>query len=375
LSSSQPIARIDLGALKHNYGEVRRLTGPSVETMAMVKADAYGHGGPAVAAALAAVGCRTFGVANLDEAASIREATPAARILVFGGLLADDAPRAVNLGVEVVTQELETVRALGAAASADGVEIGIHLKVDTGMRRLGVATSDASGWYEKAGKTRDIKLLGLCSHFAMAESVVTAVTAGQLERLNAVAAQLRTRGWVGQTHIANSAAILSVPQAHLDMVRPGLMLYGLYPSAELRVRANLRPVMAFDAPIVRIGGVGPDEGIGYGHSYRASAPMRVATIRCGYADGYPRALSNRGRVLVRGAYAPVVGRVCMDHTMIDVTRIGETRVGDRVRLWGPGLDAVEVAADADTIAYELVARVGPRVRRQYEDPVSDERAE
>jgi alanine racemase len=242
------------------------------------------------------------------------------------------------------------------------------------MRRLGVAPSDAGDWYEAARKTRGIKLVGLCSHFAMAESVVTRVTAGQLERLNAVAAELRRAGWTGQTHIANSAAILSTPPAHLDMVRPGLMLYGLYPSAELRARANLRPVMAFDAPIVRIGPVGRDEGIGYGHSYRAPAPMRVATIRCGYADGYPRALSNRGRVLLRGVHAPVVGRICMDHTMIDVTRIDETRVGDRVRLWGPGLDAAEVAADADTIAYELVARVGPRVRRQYADPADGRRA-
>ncbi len=336
----------------------------------MVKADAYGHGAVEVAKALAGVGCGTFGVANLDEAAQVTGAVSAPRVVVFGGLLPDDGGLAADLGVEVVTQEMETVRVVGAAAVARGVAIGIHLKVDTGMHRLGVAPQDAIAWLGEAQAVRGVRMVGLCSHFAMAESVTTTVTAGQIERLTAIADQARAAGWSLQRHIANSAAIMTLPHAYLDMVRPGLMLYGLYPHAQLRGLAELHPVMTLDAPIVRVAVVGPGEGIGYGHSYRAVNAMRLATIRCGYADGYPRSLSNRGQVLLRGVRVPVVGRVCMDHVMIDVTAVGSARVGDRVRLWGPGLDTADVAATADTISYELVARVGPRVQRRYRAPRS-----
>jgi alanine racemase len=152
------------------------------------------------------------------------------------------------------------------------------------------------------------------------------------------------------------------------MVRPGLMLYGLYPDAALHARADLHPVMTFEAPVVRVAEVGAGEGIGYGHSYRTRARSRIATLRCGYADGYPRALSNRGRVSIGGRQAPVVGRVCMDHTMIDVSDVAGVKTGDVAVLWGPGLGAEDVAAAADTISYELIARVGPRVAREYTPP-------
>ena len=182
---------------------------------------------------------------------------------------------------------------------------------------------------------------------------------GALESL-ATAARL---GLSPLRHLANSAAVMSRRDAHLDMVRPGLMLYGLYPDPGLRSLAELQPVMTLEACVVRLAEVGPGEGIGYGHTFRAPGRMRIATLRCGFADGYPRALSNRGVVSVGGAQARVVGRVCMDHVMIDVSHIEGLRPGDRVTMWGDGLRTEDVAERAGTIAYELVARVGGRVGR------------
>jgi alanine racemase len=360
-----PVARVDLGALVHNYRQVLALVGPDVAVMAMVKADAYGHGDREVARALARVGCRAFGVATVTEGERVAGAVPGARILVLGGIAPCEAARVARGGFEVATQEAKVVRALGEAAAADGREISVHVKVDTGMHRLGVAPHDVPAFVEEATRTPGVRVVALCSHFAMAESVTTEVTAGQLERLLAVARELRTQGGNLACHLANSAAIMTRADAALDMVRPGLMLYGLYPDAALRDRADLKPVMTLEAPVVRVAEVGAGEGIGYGHSFRTRATSRIATLRCGYADGYPRALSNRGEVLIGGRRAAVVGRICMDHTMVDVTAVPGVKVGEVAQLWGPDLGAEQVAARADTISYELIARLGARVEREY----------
>jgi len=382
LVSGQPLARIDLGALARNYREVVRLVGSSVRVLAMVKADAYGHGDSRVAAKLESCGCRDFGVTTLDEAQAVRGATRDARIVVFGGLLPPDAERVVDLDVEVATQEPDLIAALAVAAERAGRQARIHIKVDTGMRRFGVEPERAGWLAGLCSKTTSVRAVGLCSHFAMAESVTTEVTAGQVDKLEAAARLLESAchgrdegdGRYGRygivRHIANSAAIMTLPRAHLDMVRPGLMLYGLYPDAELAGRAALEPVMTLDAPVVRIAEVGPGEGIGYGHSYRTRRRSRIATLRCGYADGYPRALSNQGVVLLRGRRVPVIGRICMDHTIVDASDLDGVDLGDRAILWGHGLDAGEVATLAGTISYELVARVGARVRREYVDDPS-----
>ncbi|TFH22840.1 MAG: alanine racemase [Myxococcales bacterium] len=369
LSPSQPLARIDLAALAHNYSEVRRLVGRSVSILAMVKADAYGHGSFEVAGALSRQGCTTFGVATLAEARAIRLALPDARVVVFGGLCPDDAQAAVASGVEIVVSDIDVVMACGAAAAAAGTELAVHVKIDTGMRRLGVEPRDAVDFVKRIRSTRGTRPAALCSHFALAESVTTEVTDGQVELLQEAARAVAERGPALPCHLANSAGILTRPASHLDMVRPGLMLYGLYPDTSLAGHASLRPVMTLEGGVVRVAGVGPGEGIGYGHTFRTERPTRVATLRCGYADGYPRALSNRGVALLGDRRVPVLGRVCMDHVMVDVTELddGDVEVGTRMILWGPGLDAGEVAALADTISYELVARVGRRVDRVYEE--------
>jgi alanine racemase len=366
-----PVARIDLSALVHNFHEAGRLVGRAVDVLAMVKANAYGHGAIEVTRALAGAGCRIFGVATLDEASELfqRAGLPSrARVAVFGGMLPADAERAVELGVEVVTHEADVVRALGRAAVAAGRDVAIHVKVDTGMHRLGVAPEDVREFLSVIAGTRGVRAVALCSHFAMAESVTTDVTAGQLERLIVASRTAATAGEPLARHLANSAAIMTRTDAHLEMVRPGLMLYGLYPDAGLRGHASLRRVMTLEAPVVRVADVAAHEGIGYGHSYRTSAPAKVATLRCGYADGYPRALSNRGTVMFPGGAAPVVGRVCMDHVMVDVSAVGPVRTGDVAVMWGPALSTEDVAAAAETISYELVARVGARVAREYVGP-------
>jgi alanine racemase len=364
LSSFEPVARIDLSALSHNLAEVRRLVGPRVHVLAMVKADAYGHGAVTVTERLASQGIDTFGVATLDEAERLRAVRGRAALVVFGGISPDEAERAVELDVEVVTDSGELVAALAARARAAGREARIHVKVETGMRRLGLAPAEAADLARFADATDGSMPVAVCSHFAMAESVATEVTDGQLERLTSVAESLDSGGIRLRRHLANSAAVMSRPAAHLDMVRPGLMLYGLYPAESFRSVATLRPVMTFEACVVRVAEVGPGEGIGYGHTFRAPRRMLVATLRCGYADGYPRVLSNRGGASFDGVVAPIVGRVCMDHMMIDVTEVPGVRRGSRATLWGRVPATESVADQADTITYELVARVGSRVRRE-----------
>lgn len=372
--ASGPVARIDTAALVHNLEQVRRLVGPRVGVLAMVKSNAYGHGAEICAGALAKAGCRAFGVATVAEAAALAPVVKAAagakqdsRIAVFGGLLPGEAQAAVEAGAEVVTQELEVIRALGARAQACGVQVAVHLKIDTGMHRLGVAPGDVVEFMKAAAVVRGVRVAAICSHFAQAESVTGEVTAGQLEAMLAADTALRAAGFAPARHLANSAAILTRPEAHLDMVRPGIMLYGVAPDPSLRGRADLRPVMQLVAHVIRVADVGVGEGVGYGHTFHAARPTRLATVRCGYADGYPRILGNVATASVRGTRVPLVGRICMDHAMFDVTDVTEAGgvvVGDEVTLWGDDPEVEDVANKAGTIAYELLARVAARVRRE-----------
>ncbi len=371
-----PCAVIDLDALVHNYQCVRELVGDGTEILAMVKADAYGHGAAPVALALARSGCRAFGVATLDEAEDLApvlgRVAPDARTMVLAGILPEEACRAVALGCEIGTQEPSVVEALARAATAAGREVAVHVKVDTGMSRLGAHPEAAVDLVGLLERTPGVRPAALFSHFAQAESVSGEVTRGQLELLAEVRRRLGDAGIELPCHLANSAGVLTRPESYLDGVRPGLMLYGLYPDRALTDRTELRPVMRLEARVVRVADIEPGRGVSYGHTFRTSRPSRIATLRCGYADGYPRALSNSGEVGVGdGVTAPVVGRVCMDHTMIDVTDAGPVALGDTVELWGNCPSAERMAERAGTISYELVARVGKRVPRRYTGRYAD----
>jgi alanine racemase len=360
------VRRIDTCALAHNFREVKRLVGEAVDVLAMIKSDAYGHGAAVCAETLSKAGCRNFGVVTVEEAAALRPllAPPRANVVVLGGILPSEAGGAIAAGAEVATQEIEVVRALGERATAAGTEARVHLKLDTGMHRLGVAPGDAVDFARAASGIRGVRLVAVCSHFACAESVTGDVTAGQLEAMLGAAAALREAGFELTRHLANSAAILSRPEAHLDMVRPGIMLYGVAPDLSLRGRADLRPVMRLSARVIRVADVPAGDGVGYGHTFHTQRATRLATVRCGYADGYPRALGNVAVARVCGSRVPLVGRVCMDHSMFDVTDVAGVAVGSEVVLWGDDPNVEEIASLAGTIAYELLARVGARVRRE-----------
>ena len=361
MSSGRPLAQIDLGAIVHNYGEVRKLIGPWVDIIAMVKADAYGHGAPQVVRALEVAGCERFGVACLDEAADLAEHTDPTRLIVFGGIPPGDAQFAAGTGAEIVVFDRDLLSALDTAAEQQGTTVRVHLHIDTGMHRLGAAPSDASELLRFARALDHVETVAVCTHLAMAEDTGDPTTDKQLE----IFSEACKSGHELAQHAANSAAILGCTPSHLSAVRPGLMLYGLAPSKELGAKAELRPAMTLTAPVIRVAEVGPGEGIGYGHTYRTKAATRVATVRIGYADGYPRALSNSGRVIIRGKSLPVIGRVCMDHIMIDATTVPDVAVGDSAVLWGADPPAAEMAELIDTISYELVSRVGTRVRRLH----------
>ncbi len=366
----QARATIKLAALRHNYRQVLGLlSGSDTTVIAMVKANAYGHGAARVTRALVDEGCTTFGVATLDEARELIEesACAAEQIIVFGGVLPGSAAVAVALGVQVAAHSEATVQALAREATAVGREVAVHIKVDTGMHRLGVEPEQAGRFARLLADTEGTRPVALCSHFAQAESVTGSVTEGQLEGLLLADRLVRDEGLELTRHLANSAGVMTRPEAWLDRVRPGIMLYGLYPDSSLLGKVALKPVMTFEAPVLRVTELGSGQGIGYGHSFHTTRPSRVATLRCGYADGYPRALGNRGRVLLGGGLAPVVGRVCMDHTVVDVTDLGEVREGDSAVMWGDSPSTEDVAVAAETISYELVARVGARVERRYKD--------
>jgi len=363
LSSGRPFARIDLGAITHNYGEVRKLVGPWVDIIAMVKADAYGHGAPQVVEALLEAECKRFGVAALDEAAALVDALgdtlDPSQLIVFGGILPADAEYAVSLGAEIIVFDRAVLSALDEAAAAAKRTVHVHLHIDTGMHRLGAAPEEAAELLRFTRALDHVETAAICTHLADAEAVDGATTDGQLAAFERAC---KSAGELAR-HCANSAAIISRTDTHLSAVRPGLMLYGLPPTAELGARVELRPAMTLDAPVIRVWEVGPGEGIGYGHSYRTDRVTRVATVRCGYADGYPRNLSNGAPVAIAGHTYPVIGRVCMDHLMVDVTGADDVAVGDRAVLWGGDPTVTAIAERAGTISYELVSRVGTRVKR------------
>ena len=366
--SSVPVAWIDGAALAHNLSEAIRLVGPKVDVLAMVKSDAYGHGGALCAGILAKAGCRIFGVATVGDAEEIQPvvapyASSPSRVVVFGGILPDEAADIVDCGAEVVTQEIDVVRALGERSLAAGTEAAVHVKIDTGMHRFGVAPENVVEFVRQASKVPGVRLAAICSHFALAESVTGEVTAGQLETLLQADQALRAAGFELPRHIANSAAVLSRPEAHLEMVRPGIMLYGVAPDRALNGIAQLRPVMRLVARVVRVADVDEGQGIGYGHTHRTVEPTRVATVRIGYADGYARSLGNVSVAKIRGQRVSLLGRVCMDQAMFDVTRVDGVRVGDEITLWGDDPSVDEIAELAGTISYELLARVAKRVRR------------
>ena len=361
---------IDLEALHWNFHKIREKVGPRIKIASMVKANAYGHGAPCVARTLAEEGCDAFGVATLEEGVELRQAEIRSPIIVLAGVYLEQLDQFFEHELIPVVHEIDGLRRLDAAVQSRGTSLNVHLKIDTGMGRIGLPAAEIGSWLPELKKLKSLTIDGVFSHFSHAESVQGDYTRKQLEIFQGIVSRLRSENIAPPlVHLANSAATITLPSAYFDMVRPGLMLYGVYPSPAMTGQIALKPVLSWKTSILQLKKVSPGTSISYGQTFITQRESLIATLPIGYADGYPRLLSNRGEVLVRGQRAPVVGRVCMDLTMIDVTDIGETKPGDEVVLLGlqgnAEISTDQMAAWSNTISYEILTSIGARVPRIY----------
>jgi len=362
-------ATIDLRAITANYAEAKRL-GDGRKVIAVVKADGYGHGMVPVARRLVQAGCAHLAVVTVAEAAELRFAAIDCEILVLGGVHdAAEAADVLELGVTPVIQHAGHIGLLSHNARERGTPLSVQVEVDTGMRRMGLAAEDAPALLERIAKESSLDLTGVYTHLACADEEDLGPTLDQLRLFSEVLSAMQARGIdPGQVHVANSAGLLATldlaaalpPQ--VNAVRPGLMLYGVYPAAHLRDRATLTPVMTLHSRVANVRHLRRGDAVGYGGTFRAARRGRIATLPIGYADGIPWSLANRGSALLRGSRVPIAGRISMDLVTIFV---GDepVEIGDAVVLFGEGLPVEEVAEKAGTIPYELLVGIGNRVPR------------
>lgn len=356
------MVEIDLGALAHNFGQVRKLVDPAA-ILAVVKSDAYGHGMVQVARQLEILGVDWLGVSTCREALELRQQGIKSPILVLLGVEPGEFSTVIRHHLTPVLFREDIARGLGAAARQRGAEVAVHIKIDTGMSRLGVPHERARKFFAMISSVQGLRVEGLLSHFAAADEYDKSFSAVQLERFQRTLEVAREVGLPFRyAHMANSAGIIDLPEAYLQLVRPGLMLYGALPSRELHRPVSLKPVMSLKTRILQLREVSAQSPIGYGCTHYTSRPSRIATLPVGYDDGYSRLLSNRGEVLVGGRRALVVGRISMCLTTVDVTDIPEVEVDDEVVLLGAQgeerITADEIAAKIGTIAYEVFCNLG-----------------
>jgi alanine racemase len=379
-------AEIDLQALAHNYRELRRVTDPSAGIMAVVKADGYGHGATQVAQVALDCGAKFLAVARFSEAVQLREAGITAPILLFGYSLPAYVNTMAENNVRVSINSLSSARMLSAEAVRTGKTLRVHIKIDTGMGRLGLlsdelAINSASATGDHGNRVlKDVLTIaalphmeveGIFTHFANADASDKTQTRIQFNRFTSLLDALGKEGFhVKFRHAANSAATIELPETHLDLVRPGVSQYGLWPSEEVdKSLIDLKPVMSIKSTVIHVKSVDAGFPVSYGSTHHTSRPTRIATVPIGYADGFDRGLSSRGHMLVNGVRAPIIGRVCMDLTMIDVGHIPNVLLEDEVVIMGrqgnEEITADEIAGQVGTINYEIVSSLTTRVAKVY----------
>ena len=362
-------AEVNLAALRHNYEAIKEKLAKGARLCAVVKADAYGHGAvPAARIALSA-GAAYLAVATIEEAAELRRAGITAPILMLGIVPEEAALDVVSLGVTQTVASVELARALSEAAVCLGRRAKVHLAIETGMGRIGVRPEEVYALARAVKELPQMEIEGAFSHFAMADIEDKSFSRGQFRLFQTAVEEICRAGAAPEIcHIAESAAALEMPKTHLDMVRAGIIQYGLWPSDEVARNAALTPVMKLYAQVVFLKSIEKGKSIGYGRAYIADAIRRIATLPIGYADGYIRAYAKAGYVLIHGQKAKIVGRICMDQTMVDVTDIEDVKVGDKATLFGEAeLSADTLAKWADTINYEVPCLLSKRVPRIYID--------
>ena len=375
-------AEINLSAIDHNIKEIRRMIAPDVMMLAAVKANAYGHGALRVARQVLDSGVNMLGVARINEGIELRKGGITAPILILGNTPPEFAHELMAYNLTCAVSSCETAHGYAAAAGLAKGKIRVHLKIDTGMGRNGFLSDGFRifGKGDDAGTLAEIEAVcrlagleveGIFSHFAIADAADKTSANRQFDVFSDLLGQIENAGInIPIRHMANSAATIDMPETHLDMVRPGIAVYGLAPSSEVQLdRIDLKPAMAIKATIAHLKEVGAGFNVSYGSTHTTSAPTRIAVVPVGYADGYNRRLSSKGRMLVRGVSAPILGRICMDLTMIDVGHIPDVALGDEVVVLGcqgtETLSADEIAADLKTINYEVVSGITARVPRVY----------
>ncbi len=383
-------AEVSLGALTYNLEAIRKYVNPADEKrkaprkiLSIVKGNAYGHGGPQVAKALEKAGSDWFGVTCTDEGIALREVGVRKPILILTGFVPGEEVRLLEHGLTAVIHRCDQLAPLERVAARRGGRkpASFHLKIDTGMNRLGIASADVDCFARQLAKCKHLQLTGIFSHFASSE-VFTDTTVGkqtceQEKRFYAALERLRALGIdPGLVHLANSAAIVTRPETWADMVRPGAILYGYHPGydpAEKREEAekllSLKPVMSLRSKIISLRSVPAAAGIGYNATFVAQRPSRIGVLAAGYGDGIHRSLGNRGNVLLRGKLAPIIGIISMDVTMIDVTDVEGVEIGEVATIYGSDgsqvLPANRVARSIGTVTSDLLSAASQRVQRIY----------
>lgn len=371
---------VSLTALRHNFRTIQDYVAPEATVCAVVKADAYGHGAVECARALEAEGAKWFGVTSTGEGVVLREAGITGRILLMTGFWRGEEEAVVRHNLTPAVWDWSHIELLEDAAEKSGASdpVPVHLKVDTGMARLGISPADLPAFAKVLGSTQHVFLEGVFSHLASSEIVDAPDVEAQIARFDQALATLREGGlspaWV---HMANSAAIVTRPRTWKNMVRPGISLYGYYlpftsvisPAPDSSLDLPVKPVLSWKTRILSLRDVGARQPLGYNGAYVTQAPARIAALPVGYADGLSRHLSSKGRVIVRDDYAPIVGNISMDITLIDVTGIPGVEVGDEVILIGSkgkrSITAWDHAGYAMTIPYEVLTGLSKRLPRRY----------
>jgi alanine racemase len=358
---------VDLDHLAFNLRSIRAHVG--VPVMGIVKANAYGHGLVRVAQHLQAQGVEQLGVAFLEEGIALRQAGVTAPVLVMGGIFGRQVTQFISHDLEITVSSLDKLRLVEAAAQALGRKAVIHLKIDTGMERIGVHSYSARPFIEAAVASPWCVLKGIYSHLACSDDPFSPMSAQQLERFLEACAHIERIGApMPIRHLANSGGVLHFPETWLDMVRPGIMLYGVQPDPASRHSVDLKPVMSLASRVVYFKVVKAGNPVSYGATWAPERDTRVVTVPIGYGDGFPRALSSRGEVLIRGQRYPIVGRVCMDQFMVDIGQDSAFNEDEVVLVGAQGDNAISVEAlaqRAGVIPYEILVGLNDRIPREY----------
>ncbi len=365
-------AEINLGAIAHNMREIRRITKPNAKIMAIVKANGYGHGAVEVARVALTNGADRFGVSILSEGIQLRKAGFGVSILILGYTPPEEVHDVIKHNLTQTVYTYELAEALSWVAVKQRKVAKIHIKVDTGMGRIGFSpTENSLQTICKIAKLPNIEVEGVYTHFACADAKDKSFSEQQYETFTKFIQGLESKGLqIPIKHAANSAAIIDLPDSHLDLVRPGIILYGHYPSEEVnKTKIDLRPAMTLKAQISYVKEVPKGTAISYGRTFVTSAETSIASLPLGYADGYSRLLSSKGEVLVHGQRCSVVGRICMDQCMVRVSDLKDVKVGDEVVIMGKQgaseVNAEEIAGKMNTINYEVLCMITERVPRVF----------